>query len=79
MCAAAKNKYLTGFEARTDETTNQSTKRVKVTRKSLVMFERAARFPPPRLIFIFRGNPKGGKPGSPSFCLLLLGEARKSN
>ncbi len=36
------------------------------------------RVPQPRLIFIFCGNPQGGKPGSPSFCLLLLGEARKS-
>jgi len=33
----------------------------------------------PRLLAADRGNPEGGKPGSPSFGLLFLGDARKSD
>jgi hypothetical protein len=43
------------------------------------LFEPVGRVAQPRLLLIFRGNPKGGKPGSPSFWLLFLGEARKSD
>ena len=33
----------------------------------------------PRLLAADRGNPKGGKPGSPFLWLLYFGEAKESN
>ena len=46
--------------------------------KGRALFEGVARVAQPPRQTSSAGNPKGTDPGSPSFCLLFLGEARKS-
>ena len=70
-----------GISARTDETTSHSTKRIKVTRKSLVMFEVSPhlrdRVPQPPDWSSNAGNPEGMAGWGRLLLVTFLGETRK--